>query len=229
LRRARRAGSTRAVRGRSIGFAPFPDALPASKRELRAFERIVRPAARESGAGATEARVRAALASGGIVHVASHGLMNPHNPMFSRIELARGDGRSADDGRLEVHEVLGLRVAATLVFLSGCETGLGPAWSTEFVRGDDYASLAQAFLFAGARTVVSTLWPIADDGAAEFATRFYAHLAREAPPEALAAAQREMLAGDGRAAPYYWAAYQVSGDGRAAESAGFRTRRAGGP
>ena len=60
---------------------------------------------------------------------------------------------------------------------------------------------------------MATLWPIADDGAAEFATRFYAHLAREAPPEALAAAQRELLAGGSRSAPYYWAAYQVSGDG----------------
>ena len=114
--------------------------------------------------------------------------------------------------------------AAPLVSLT--VSGAGPAWSTEFDRGDDYASLAQAFLFAGARTVVATLWPISDDGAAEFATRFYAHLAKEAPPEALAAAQREMLAGRNRSAPYYWAAYQVTGDG---ESAGFRTTQTGHP
>ena len=171
--------------------------------------------------------MRNALASAGIVHLATHARMNPHNPMFSRIELARGDGVSgAGDGRLEVHEILRLRVGAGLVFLSGCETGVGPAWSTEFVRGDDYASLAQAFLFAGARSVVSTLWPIADDGAAEFATRFYTHLGTKAPPEALAAAQRELLAGGSRSAPYYWAAYQVSGDG---ESTGLRTTRVAGP
>jgi CHAT domain-containing protein len=181
--------------------------------ELRAFRAAVRGAGGDAGSRATESRLRAALGTGGVVHVATHGQMNPWNPMFSRIEMARGTGSAADDGRLEVHEILGLRVRADLVFLSGCETGLGPSWSTEFARGEDYASLAQAFLYAGARTVISTLWPIADDGGAEFATRFYAHLASEAPPEALAAAQREMLAVRGRRVPYYWAAYQVSGDG----------------
>ena len=211
----------------SIGFAPFPDALPASRRELRAFQTMVSRAKGETGGDATEPRVRSALAASGVVHLATHGRMNARNPMFSRIELARGAASSAtDDGRLEVHEILGLRVGAHLVFLSGCETGVGPAWSTEFDRGEDYASLAQAFLFAGARSVVATLWPIADEGAAEFATRFYSHLARRSPPEALAAAQREMLAGGRHSAPYYWAAYQVSGDG---ESAGFRTAGAGGP
>jgi CHAT domain-containing protein/tetratricopeptide (TPR) repeat protein len=227
MRRSGRTLSPESLGRRSIGFAPFPDALPASRRELRAFQGIVSGATGESGDRATEPRIRTALAAGGVVHLATHGRMNARNPMFSRIELARGAGSSAtDDGRLEVHEILGLRVGAHLVFLSGCETGVGPAWSTEFDRGEDYASLAQAFLFAGARSVVATLWPIADEGAAEFATRFYTHLAKESPPEALAAAQREMLAGGNRSAPYYWAAYQVSGDG---ESAGFRTAGAGGP
>ena len=227
MRRSGRTHSPPALGARSIAFAPFPDALPASRREVRAFQGIVSGATGESGDRATEPRIRSALATGGVVHLATHGRMNARNPMFSRIELAHGVGSSAmDDGRLEVHEILGLHVGAQLVFLSGCETGVGPAWSTEFNRGDDYASLAQAFLFAGARSVVATLWPIADEGAAEFATRFYTHLARRSPPEALAAAQREMLAGGSRSAPYYWAAYQVSGDG---ESAGFRTVGAGGP
>jgi CHAT domain-containing protein len=213
--------------GRPLAFAPFPDALPASSREVRAIQRALSQAAGESARRATEGRVRDALASASIVHLATHAQMNPINPMFSAIELARGAGTSGgDDGRLEVHEILGLKVGAQLVFLSGCETGVGPAWMTEFVRGEDYASLAQAFLFAGARTVVSTLWPIADEGAAELATRFYARLATEGPPEALAGAQREMLAGGRRSAPYYWAAYQVSGDG---ESTGLRTAKVPGP
>jgi CHAT domain-containing protein len=216
LRRTEGAGAaeSRGVQA-SAGFAPFPEALPATPRELRAFRSAVRAASGDAGPRATESRLRTALTVARVVHVATYGQMNPWNPMFSRIAMARGAGGAADDGRLEVHEILGLRVRAELVFLSGCETGIGPAWSTEFARGEDYASLAQAFLYAGARTVISTLWPIADDGAAEFATRFYAHLPSEAAPEALAAAQREMLATRGRAAPYYWAAYQVSGDGEA--------------
>ncbi len=58
----------------------------------------------------------------------------------------------ADDGQLEVHEIIGLRVHSPLVFLSGCETGLGGAWSTGFAPGDDFATLARAFLYAGLGT-----------------------------------------------------------------------------
>jgi CHAT domain-containing protein len=133
--------------------------------------------------------------------------------MFSRIELAGGAGSPGDDGRLEVHELLELRIHAPLVFLSGCETGVGAAWSTQFARGEDYATLAQAFLYAGARSVMGTLWRIGDEGAAAFAERVYLHLSREGSPEALASAQRELLHSAPFAAPYYWSAYQLSGDG----------------
>jgi CHAT domain-containing protein/tetratricopeptide (TPR) repeat protein len=192
-------------------FAPFPKALPASEREAQLFRRAVRRAGLFVGRRATEARFRQALARRGVVHVASHGVMNPRNPMFSRIELARGRNGSADDGRAEVHELLGLRVASKLVFLSGCETGVGPAWSTGFARGEDYATLAQALLYAGARHVVSTFWRINDDGAAAFAERFYARLATVGPSEAVAAVQRDLLRVPRYSSPYYWAAYQVSG------------------
>jgi CHAT domain-containing protein len=198
----------------TIGFAPFPDALPASAIEVRALGRT-RGGMREiTGAAATEVQFRRALGTSGTVHIATHGLMNVRNPMFSRIELARGGGDPGDDGRLEVHELLGLHIDATLVFLSGCETGLGAAGSTRFAQGEDYASLGQAFLYAGARTVVSTLWPIGDAGAAEFASRFYAHLRSESPPEALASAQRDLARSARYRSTYYWAAYQVTGDGR---------------
>ena len=137
--------------------------------------------------------------------------------MFSRIELARSTQRGAeDDGRLELHEVLGLSIESSLVFLSGCETALGAAWSTDFARGEDYATLAQAFLQGGTRNVVATLWRIEDRGAAVMAERFYRALNRRSAVEALAHAQREMLRDRDRSysSPYYWAAYQVSGDGR---------------
>jgi CHAT domain-containing protein len=100
-----------------------------------------------------------------------------------------------------------------LVFLSGCETGLGPAWSTSFARGDDYATLSQAFLHAGARNVVATLWPVEDVGAAAFARRFYQGLMGAPPPEAMAEAQRAMIENAKYSAPYYWAGYELSGAG----------------
>lgn len=213
LRGADRAGSENGGDRPATVFAPFPKTLPGSLREARAFGRAVSGARVEEGRGATELRLRQALSGGGTVHVATHGVMNPRNPMFSRIELAEGAGGPDDDGRLEVHELLALRIAASLVFLSGCETGVGSAWSTQFARGEDYATLAQAFLYAGARTVVATLWPIQDAGAAAFTGRFYAGLRTLDPAEALAAAQREMAKDARYGSPYYWAAYQVFGTG----------------
>ena len=199
--------------GRVFGFAPFPEALPAAVDEVRMVGRTVRGAEIRHGGRATELHLRQALAVGGIVHVATHGIMNPRNPMFSRLALAPGGGGSGDDGRLEVHELLGLQVSAPLVFLSGCETGVGAAWSTTFARGEDYATLAQAFLYAGARNVLSTLWPIDDRGAAVLAGRFYLHLERLPPTEALAAAQRDLLRNPDFRHPFHWAPYLLAGEG----------------
>ena len=199
--------------GRAAAFAPFPDVLPGSLRESRAFARAVHGAVTYDGGTATEGRLREALSGGKVVHLATHAVMNLRNPMFSRIELVRRTERPEDDGRLEVHELLELRIRTPLVFLSGCETGVGAAWSTQFVRGEDYATLAQAFLYAGARNVVATLWRIGDEGAAAFAEQFYGHLSSLPAAEALVAAQRELLRRPRYNAPYYWAAYQVSGDG----------------
>jgi CHAT domain-containing protein len=193
-------------------LAPFTVTLPGSLREVRTFRRFYGRAQVTEGERATEQALRRALAAGGVVHVATHGVMNPRNPMFSRIELAMGEGGAPDnDGRLEVHELLSLRLDAKLVFLSGCDTGVGSSWSTQFARGEDYATLSLAFLYAGARTVVATLWRIGDEGAAVLAQRFYENLRSLPPAEALAAAQRALLGDPRFSSPYYWAAYQVIG------------------
>jgi CHAT domain-containing protein len=151
-----------------------------------------------------------------IVHIASHGALNGDSPLFSSIRLAMPAHafESSDNGRLETHEVLSLRIRSGLIFLSGCETALGPSWSSSFTQGDDYATLSQAFLFAGAQNVVATLWRIDDRGAADFADRFYERLGSVSPVAALAAAQRGFIADTKYSLPYYWAAYTTSGSGR---------------
>lgn len=200
---------------RAAVFAPIPGELPASRQEARAIRRALGRAEVSIGKRATELAVRRALATPGLVHLASHGVMNAASPMFSRVELARGSGAPAeDDGRLEVHEVLGLTIRSPLVFLSGCETGLGAGWATAFLPGEDYATLDRAFLYAGARNVVATLWPVPDRGAAVFAEEFYRRLSAVGPVEALAEAQRAMLVNPRYGHPYYWAGYRLAGEGR---------------
>jgi tetratricopeptide (TPR) repeat protein len=218
-----RASGRGAIRS-ATAFAPFPIELPFTRREVRnVFARGVQTRAR-SGRDATEKAVRAALLADDIVHVASHGVLNRVNPLFSRVDFARGRRASSeDDGRLEVHEVLGLSLRPRLVFLSGCETGAGVAGSTQFDTGEDYATLAQAFLHAGATNVLATFWKVRDDGAAEFAARFYEALEAGSDAQthdpaaiasALAKAQRGLRADPRFSAPYYWAPYVLSGSGR---------------
>jgi hypothetical protein len=109
-----------------IALAPLPRDLPATALEVNAIGRVHRDTRVLVGSSADETAMRQALGSGAVVHVATHGVLNGVNPLFSRIELVRGRSPSPDnDGRLEVHEVLGLEIHSPLVFLSGCETGLG--------------------------------------------------------------------------------------------------------
>ena len=131
-------------------LAPLPGELPASALEVDAVGKAHRGARVLVGRRAREPALRRALQSSGIAHVASHAVLNPINPLFSRIELVAGRNRaSSDDGRLEIHELLGMEIRSQLVFLSGCETGLGPGASRRYSPGEDYATLASAFLAAG--------------------------------------------------------------------------------
>ena len=176
---------------------------------MAAFQGAVPGATILLGEAATEGRAREALALPGVVHIASHAEMNPVSPLYSSVELSKGPG--SDDGALEVGELLGLQIRSRLVFLSGCETGLGETWATSYRAGEDYATLGQALLYAGAGAVVATLWRIEDRSAAALAARFYVHLRTRPPAEALALAQRDLLADGRHAAPYYWAGHVLIG------------------
>ena len=210
--------------GAAVAFAPFPRDLPATVEEARGVARAIPGAVVLAGSEATEGALRRGLDEAPLVHVATHGQLNAYSPMFSHVALAAGHGGNrSDDGRLEVHELLGIRVRTSLVFLSGCETGTGNAWSTAFSPGEDFTTLGQAFLYAGAQSVVATLWRIEDDAAAAFAERFYSGLQRSNAPEALAEAQRAMIRDPRYASPFDWAAYTVSGnDARHPVLAGVR-------
>jgi CHAT domain-containing protein len=195
-------------------FAPFPAELRGTLEEATAVKAETNASKSFIGSRATELQLRAALETGGNVHVASHAVLNHTNPMFSRIELSPGKGRSSeDDGSLDVHELLRIPVNNNLVYLSGCETGAGAAWSNSYRTGQDYATLSQAMLYAGAQNVVATLWRIDDSGASVLARRFYAALATSNPVDALAHAQRQMIRDPRYSAPRYWAGYTVSGSG----------------
>jgi CHAT domain-containing protein len=202
-------GNAPSARERLVVFAPLSDSLPGTLREARAIAKL-RPAADvRIGSASNEAGVRAALIAGASVHVASHGYHNSQNPLFSRMVVGNTRGAALDDGRLDVHEILGLQTTSPLVFLSGCETGLGSGAGSAFELESEEGSLAQAFLIAGVQSVVATLWRVDDARAVDLATSFYRHLQSGASPgDALANAQRDAIR---KQSGYSWGAYTVSG------------------
>lgn len=199
--------------GTSTGFlalAPRPEALPATRQEVAGIARAVGSDVLVlSGRAATEAALRREAPSRRVLHLATYGVLNKQNPLFSFVELAPG---GADDGRLEVHEVFGLQLNADLVVLSACQTGLGSGALSDVPAGDDWIGLARAFLHAGAARVVASLWPVRDRATALLMERFYQNYAVRADAgSALAAAQRALLAVPATAHPYYWAGFTLIG------------------
>jgi CHAT domain-containing protein len=196
------------VRGSVLALAPRAAALPGSQAEVAAIGRIHGDRARVLiGAGATERAFRTLAPDQGIVHLATYGVLNKHNPLFSYVELGAGGG---EDGRLEVHEVFGLSLQARLLVLSACQTGLAAGTLADVPAGDDWVGLAQAFLFSGASNVLATLWPVQDVATARLMERFYLELAAGRPEaEALAEAQRASGRDPRTAHPFFWAGFAL--------------------
>ena len=195
-------------RGGVLALAPRAAALPGSQAEVAAIRRVLGDRARVLvGPEATERAFRALAPEQGIVHLATYGVLNKHNPLFSFVELGAGGG---EDGRLEVHEVFGLTLNARLLVLSACQTGLAAGALADVPPGDDWVGLVQGFLFSGASKVLATLWPVQDLATARLMERFYAALAAgRSESEALALAQRAALHDAGTAHPFFWAGFTL--------------------
>jgi len=143
-----------------------------------------------------------------IIHLAVHAIANNSSPDRAALVLL-SDPQHGEDGSLYPSEIVQLPLDADLVVLSACDTAVGPIEGEEGI-----STLARAFLLAGTRTVVSTLWTIDDDSTLYLMKVFYAELARKkSVPEALRVAKRSMLKkfGPSKAVPYYWAGLTVEG------------------
>ncbi len=156
------------------------------------------------GPAATETEFRQRAGAAGVIHLAAHGQFDEAQPLFSRIVLAP-DAQS--DGALEVHEVYGLKLTATdLVVLSACQTQLG---QTSY--GDDVVGLNRAFLFAGAPSVIASLWSVDDAATEKLMVAFYRNL-RAGRPKAEALRAAQAIVRQEYPHPYYWAAFVLNGD-----------------
>ena len=141
------------------------------------------------------------------IHFAAHGLISERAPQYSGLVLTL-DEDAREDGLLQVYEIYNLKLTADLVVLSACRTGLGRE-----VRGEGVIGLSRAFLYAGASSVVVSLWQVADQSTPELMIQFYGQMrGANGKAEALRAAKLKMIE-DGRYAhPYYWAPFVLTGE-----------------
>ncbi|HYU34587.1 MAG TPA: CHAT domain-containing protein [Thermoanaerobaculia bacterium] len=194
---------------RGSGSTSTAPQLPGSGREVEAIAHLY-PASevmlymREN---ATEENVKAnpLIQTARRIHFATHGFVDEVRPQLSGLMLTRGPG-SGQDGLLQVYEIFNLRLNADLVALSACETGLG-----ERITGEGMVGLTRAFLYAGARSLLVSLWPVSDLSTPDLMTAFYRNLGDSGTKaEALQRAKLERIdAGD---EPYRWASFILSGD-----------------
>jgi CHAT domain-containing protein len=168
--------------GRRLG------AIPNSRDELRGIRNIL--GGRQTLLIGPEATERAQpLADFKIIHIAAHAIASERFPDRATLVL-ESDPRSGEDGLLQAREVRELSLNADLATLSACDTGVGPLESEEGI-----ANLVRAFLFAGAKSVVASLWIANDPSTRTLMERFYRYIAGgEDKASALRHAKMDLIA-----------------------------------
>jgi CHAT domain-containing protein len=145
-----------------------------------------------------------------IVHFATHGLLNNEHPELSGIVLSLFDEKGQpQDGFLRLHDIYNLKLPVDLVVLSACNTALG-----KDVRGEGLIGLTRGFMYAGASSVVASLWKVDDEATAELMRLFYGYMLQDglSPAAALRKAQVSMSQQERWQSPYYWAGFILQGE-----------------
>ncbi|MDX2444155.1 MAG: CHAT domain-containing protein [Bacteroidales bacterium] len=177
----------------------FP--LPGSKNEIEMIQKQLGGVIK-IGSSATEKFFRENAEKAEIIHLSSHSFLDDTDPFFNSIVLASESG--IDDGYLHTHELYGLNLAAELVTLSACNTGVG-----RYLDGEGMISLATGFRSAGVKNIVMSLWNLPDDATSEVMINFYSYLrAGEKKADALRLAKLDYLksADQNTSSPYFWGA-----------------------
>jgi CHAT domain-containing protein len=164
--------------------------LPETREEIEEIGKLAGPASvLLVGKDATEtAFKREPLDQFRILHLAVHGFADTQYPERSALVLG-ADPKAGDDGLLQVREIIRLRLNAELTTLSACDTGVGKLQGQEGI-----SNLVEAFLVAGSRSVVASLWSAEDTSASALMERFYDHLAHGEDTSSASCSRRNALA-----------------------------------
>ena len=152
-----------------------------------------------------------------VVEFATHGLVagalkTDSGALTEPVLVLTPDDAASDDGLLRASEIATLKLNADWVVLSACNTAAGDSLGGEAMSG-----LASAFIYAGARALLVSHWPVGSDAAVRLTTRAFAEIAKDPAIGRAEALRRAMVAliddgGEGDALPSTWAPFSLVGD-----------------
>jgi tetratricopeptide (TPR) repeat protein len=176
----------------------IPDGnAPQIRTELAQLSSIFPGARRLEGRQATRRAFRRESAAADFVHIATHAVFRKDNPMFSAFKLG--------DEWINALDLYNMSCNANLVTLSGCSSGM-----QQVAGGDDLLGLVRGFLYAGARSLLLSLWPIGDESTASLMKYFYAYWS-EGAPKAVALQQAGNRLRHDYPHPFFWAPFVLIG------------------
>jgi CHAT domain-containing protein len=188
-----------------VGNARFD--LPFAEKEITSLEQTFEQIESYARKQATPSALVTGATRANLVHLSCHGVYDERNPLFSALLLAP-DSTNAT-GRLEAFKIFGLKLNASLVMLSACETGLA-----KVTGGDEVIGLARGFIFAGTPSLIASLWTVDDLATAITVKRFYRYL-KSGLSKAEALRQAQLVVRDQHNRhPAYWASFGLTGDWR---------------
>jgi CHAT domain-containing protein len=146
-----------------------------------------------------------------VVHFATHGVLDDAEPLYSGLRVAAGRRSAGEEGAdiLHVYEMFSLHLAAAVVVCSACQTARG-----KIRAGEGLVGMSRALFYAGASSLVVTLWPIPDVPTRRLMRVFHRHLrSGHDPAQALARAKQDVRSSHPHVYrhPYTWAGFIVLG------------------
>jgi CHAT domain-containing protein len=171
---------------------------PNIAEEIDTLAALFPRAVKLTGIEATRDNLMRSAPQARFLHLASHGYFRRDNPMFSFLKLA--------DSQLNFYSLLDLKLNAEMVTLSACHTGVNMVFP-----GDELHGLMRGFLYAGAPSVVASLWAVSDRSTAEFMREMYSQIRAGATKRA-ALRHAQLAIKDAYGHPYYWAPFVLMGN-----------------
>ncbi|PYP90000.1 MAG: hypothetical protein DMF61_02015 [Blastocatellia bacterium AA13] len=191
--------------------------LPEAEAEVKAIARLYGPTSKVYvGSAAREELAKAEMPRCDVLHFATHGILDDHDPMYSHIVLSRDSADKNEDGLLEAREIMALDLKARIAVLSACDTARGHISAGEGVIG-----MSWAFFVAGCPTTVVSQWRVNSASTSQLMIEFHRNLLTDSPraqsrwwkADALRKAMLSLLKNPRYKEPYYWAGFVVVGAG----------------